>query len=173
MSLFPGMRARHLALIAANSTRYALRSGTGIMFVVVLFYLGLSPSAGVLTMLDEQGHAQLAYVRMRSAVVPGPTPDCGWLVTDRPVPIPMRNGGVGQWGWIVRVVWLSAVDNAGWVSAGEQRVPVLLSAGLNETFVQVSGAVDTVTVELADPTHPVCIPQIEVGDAVILPPAMR
>jgi hypothetical protein len=130
-------------------------------------------STGTLTMLDEHGLPQPAFVQTLAAGVPGPTPECGWMVTDRPVPIPLQDGGVGAWGWIVRVVWLSAADNSGWIHAGEQRVPVLLPAGLHETFVQVSGAVDTVTVELADPTRPVCIPQVEVGSAVILPPALR
>jgi hypothetical protein len=40
-------------------------------------------------------------------------------------------------------------------------------------FVQVSGAVDQVTVELVDPSRPVCIPQIEIGAAQPLPPGFR
>jgi hypothetical protein len=136
-------------------------------------FLGDGQSTGELTMLDEQGHPQPAFVQPRSSGVPGPAPDCGWLVADRPVAIPMENGGVGQWGWIVRVVWLSATDNSGWIHAGQQRVPVLLPAGLHATFVQVSGAVSAVTVELADGTRPVCIPQVEVGSAVLLPPEWR
>jgi hypothetical protein len=125
-------------------------------------------------MLDDQGHVQGAHVVAVTTAVPGPTPDCGWLVADRPVPVPLQYGGVGAWGWVMRVVWLSATDNSGWITAGEQRrIPVLLPAGLHETFVQVSGAVDQVTVELADPTRPVCIAQVEIGGAQPLPPGFR
>jgi hypothetical protein len=131
-------------------------------------------SSGTISMLDDQGHVQGAHVVAVTTAVPGPTPNCGWLVADRPVPVPLQYGGVGAWGWVVRVVWLSATDNSGWITAGEQRrIPVLLPAGLHETFVQVSGAVDQVTVELADPTRPVCIAQVEIGGAQPLPPGFR
>jgi hypothetical protein len=131
-------------------------------------------STAAISMLDEQGHVQGAHVAAVTTAVPGPTADCGWLVADRPLPVPLQYGGVGPWGWVVRVVWLSAADNSGWITAGEQRrIPVLLPAGLHETFVQVSGPVDQVTVELADPTRPVCIPQVEIGSAQPLPPGFR
>jgi hypothetical protein len=130
-------------------------------------------SVAALAMLDEQGHVQPAWVPPLTSAVPGPQPDCGWLVADRPVPIPLQFGGVGPWSWVVRVVWLSATDSTGWITAGEQRVPVLLPAGLHETFVQVSGTVPTVTVELAAPAAPLCVPQVEIGSAQLLPPGMR
>ncbi|MCO1656176.1 hypothetical protein [Pseudonocardia humida] len=130
-------------------------------------------SAPAPAMLDEQGHVQPAWVPPLTSAVPGPTPDCGWLVFDRPVPIPLQFGGVGPWSWVVRVVWLSSTDNTGWIAAGDQRVPVALPAGLHEVFVQVSGAVSTVTVELAAPTAPVCVPQIEIGSAQPVPPGLR
>jgi hypothetical protein len=131
-------------------------------------------AAPAVSMLDDQGHVQRAHVAAVTTAVPGPTPDCGWLVADRPVPVPLQYGGVGAWGWVARVVWLSAADNRGWISAGEQRrIPVALPAGLHETYVQLSGAVDQVTVELADPARPVCIPQVEIGSAQPLPPGFR
>jgi hypothetical protein len=130
-------------------------------------------SAGAPAMLDEQGHVRPAWVPPLTSAVPGPAPNCGWLVADRPVPIPLQFGGVGPWSWVVRVVWLSSTDNTGWIAAGDQRVPVVLPAGLHEVFVQVSGAVSTVTVELAAPTAPVCIPQIEIGSAQPVPAGLR
>jgi hypothetical protein len=130
-------------------------------------------SAAAIAMLDEQGHVQRAWVPPLTTAVPGPEPNCGWLVADRPVPIPLQSGGVGPWSWVVRVVWLSAADTSGWIAAGEQRVPVFLPAGLHEVFVQVSGAVPVVAVELAAPVAPVCVPQIEIGSAQPLPPGFR
>jgi hypothetical protein len=130
-------------------------------------------SVAAISMLDEQGRVQPAWVPPLSSAVPGPQPDCGWLVADRPVPIPLQFGGVGPWSWVVRVVWLSSTDATGWVAAGDQRVPVLLPAGLHETFVQVSGTVPTVTVELAPPAAPICVPQVEIGSAQPVPPGFR
>jgi hypothetical protein len=131
-------------------------------------------STPAISMLDDQGHVQGAHVVAVTTAVPGTTPNCGWLVADRPVPVPLQFRGVGPWDWVMRVVWLSAADNTGWVTAGEQRrIPVSLPAGLHEMFVQVSGAVDTVTIELADPTRPVCVANVEIGSAQPLPPGFR
>ncbi|WP_214403229.1 hypothetical protein [Pseudonocardia lacus] len=130
-------------------------------------------SAPAPAMLDEQGRVRPAWVPPLTSAVPGPTPDCGWLVFDRPVPVPLQFGGVGPWSWVIRVVWLSSTDNTGWIAAGDQRVPVAMPAGLHEVFVQVSGTVSTVTVELAAPTAPVCVPQIEIGSAQPVPAGLR
>lgn len=136
-------------------------------------FLNDGESAPALVMLDEKGNTAPAAVIPVSKAVPGPTENCGWLVADRPVPIPLENGGVAPWGWTARVVWLSAVDTTGWITLGDQRIPVNLPAGLREVFLQFSGPAQTATVELANPDRPVCIAGVEVGSAQPIPPEFR
>ena len=116
-----------------------------------------------LAMLDDEGHVRRAWVQPAVAAPPGPDPGCGWAVANGPrvVALPTATPA-GR--WLVRLSYLSAQDNAGWVSAGDQlRAPVLLPAGLHDFFVQVQGPVREVTVELRDPTRPLCVWQVEVG----------
>ncbi len=122
-----------------------------------------------LRMLDASGHVRAAWVPPVGEAPPGPVPDCGYGVFGtEPVTVPLRVP-VGDLRWTVRITWLSALDNAAVVTAGEQQVPVDLPAGLNEVFLQVTGQVDRVDIRLRDGQRPLCVGQVEVGLPQALP----
>lgn len=126
-------------------------------------------SVARLRMLDTTGHVRTAWVPPIGEAEPGPVEQCGWPVAGpAEVTVPLRVP-VGDTRWIVRVTWLSQLDNSGTVAAGDHEVPVAFPGGLNEVFLQVTGQVDAVRITLDDPGRPLCVGQVEVGLPAALP----
>ena len=47
------LNARHLLLVMFNTLRFALRSGTGVIFVLIVFYFGMTPCGFLLSALEK------------------------------------------------------------------------------------------------------------------------
>ncbi len=130
-------------------------------------------AVGALRVLDTTGHVRTAWVPPIGEADPGPVEQCGWPVSGPgQVTVPLRTP-VGPARWIVRITWLSALDNFGRVAVGDQVVQAAFPAGLNEVFMQVTGQVDDVRITLADPNRPLCVGQVEVGLPSPLPEGFR
>jgi hypothetical protein len=88
------------------------------------------------------------------------------------VDIPLqRTTGPGR--WMVQLSYLAGEGNAVYLTAGDVRVPALLGSGLHDVYLQTTGRLDQVRVEVEDPRHPICVSAVQVGTARPLPPAQR
>jgi hypothetical protein len=116
--------------------------------------------------LDSTGRlvdAQVTWVRM---IVPGPVPQCGYLVQpDRPVRLPL-DGPLLPTDWTAEINYLANSDGSMTLSLSEgpeARVP--LHPGLNRVYVRLPGAGDAITVRANTAALAVCLAAGPVGYA--------
>ncbi|MGB6516161.1 MAG: hypothetical protein WBF57_24900, partial [Mycobacterium sp.] len=114
--------------------------------------------------LDSTGRlvdAQVTWVRM---IVPGPVPQCGYLVQpDRPVRLPL-DGPLLPTDWTAEINYLANSDGSMTLSLSEgpeARVP--LHPGLNRVYVRLPGAGDAITVRANTAALAVCLAAGPVG----------
>jgi len=100
-----------------------------------------------LRMLDVSGHVVDAKVTWVRSMVPGPEPQCGYLVQPD-LPVSMRlDGPLLPADWTAEINYLANSDGSMAMSLSEgteTRVPV--RPGLNRVFVRLSGAGDAIKV---------------------------
>ncbi|MGY1887298.1 hypothetical protein ACI799_18555 [Blastococcus sp. SYSU DS0753] len=119
--------------------------------------------------LDDQGHGQLAVVDPVSTSGSGPTPDCGWPAGEEPAEVQLPRGTPDD-RWLVQIAYFAGVGNLVTVRAGDTVGAGLAEAGVHNLFVQVSGPVDSVVIEVADPQAPLCVASVAVGQPLALTP---
>ena len=125
-----------------------------------------------LAMLDERGGLQLAYVEPVTTSGTGPIEDCGWVAGPDAVDIPLeRSTGPGR--WMVQLSYLAGEGNAVQLTVGDGRVPALLGSGVHDVYLQTTGPIEAIRVEVEDPRYPVCVSSVRVGTPRPLPPAQR
>jgi hypothetical protein len=116
--------------------------------------------------LDSTGRlvdAQVTWVRM---IVPGPVPQCGYLVQpDRPVRLPL-DGPLLPTDWTAEINYLANSDGSMTLSLSEgPDAPVPLHPGLNRVYVRLPGAGDAITVRANTAALAVCLAAGPVGYA--------
>ncbi|WP_369258818.1 hypothetical protein [Geodermatophilus amargosae] len=115
-----------------------------------------------LATLDGEGRVQLAAVDPVAGSGAGPVPDCGWTAGPEPADVPLEDAAPdGR--WIVQVSYLGGSDNAVFITAGGARAGALVGPGLHDLFLQVTGPVDAVRVEVQDTGRPLCVGAVRVG----------
>jgi hypothetical protein len=117
-----------------------------------------------LRMLDVSGHVVDAKVTWVRSMVPGPEPQCGYLVQPD-FPVTMRlDGPLLPADWTAEINYLANSDGSMTMSLSEgteTKVPV--RPGLNRVFVRLSGAGDAIKVRANTAALSVCIASGPVG----------
>jgi hypothetical protein len=117
-----------------------------------------------LRMLDSSGRVVDALVTWVRSIVPGPEPNCGYLVQpDLPVRIPL-DGPLLPADWTAEINYLANTDGSMTMSlsdGSEAKVPV--RPGLNRVFVRLPGAGDAINVRANTAALSVCVAAGPVG----------
>jgi hypothetical protein len=117
-----------------------------------------------LRMLDASGHVVDAKVTWVRSIVPGPVPNCGYLVQPD-FPASMRlDGPLLPADWTAEINYLGNSDGSMTMSLSEgteTKVPV--RPGLNRVFVRLSGAGDAIKVRANTAALSVCVAAGPVG----------
>ena len=117
-----------------------------------------------LRMLDVSGHVVDAKVTWVRSMVPGPEPQCGYLVQPD-LPVSMRlDGPLLPADWTAEINYLANSDGSMTMSLSEgteTKVPV--RPGLNRVFVRLSGAGDAIKVRANTAALSVCLASGPVG----------
>jgi hypothetical protein len=117
-----------------------------------------------LRMLDVSGHVVDAKVTWVRSIVPGPAPNCGYLVQPD-FPVTMRlDGPLLPADWTAEINYLANSDGSLTMSLSEgteTKVPV--RPGLNRVFVRLAGAGDAIKVRANTAALSVCIAAGPVG----------
>ncbi|BBZ30641.1 hypothetical protein MMAD_49360 [Mycolicibacterium madagascariense] len=123
-----------------------------------------STSTTDLRTFDRKGHLVDAQVTWVRHTLPGPNPQCGYLVQpDKPVRMPL-DGPMLPTEWTAEINYLANSDGSMTfaLSDGDQtRVPV--HPGLNRVFVRLSGAGDAVLARANTSALSVCLASGPVG----------
>ncbi|HEY2296607.1 MAG TPA: hypothetical protein VGH43_02675 [Jatrophihabitans sp.] len=130
-----------------------------------LQFLEPGRSAPSLAMSDDQGNLRRVAIFGPHAV-PGPQQNgCSWLLG--PVAIRMRlDGTTFPWTWMLRMAYIASKDTSGTVHAGRTVATVTFRRGLHELYVQVVGAISTVTFSSLAHGATVCTSDLAVGKPV-------
>ncbi|ODQ88332.1 hypothetical protein BHQ18_19500 [Mycolicibacterium flavescens] len=117
-----------------------------------------------LRMLDSTGAVVDAKVTWVRSIVPGPAPDCGYLVQpETPVRIPL-DGPLLPADWTAEINYLANSDGSLTMALSEgPEVKVPVRPGLNRVFVRLPGAGDAITVAANTAALSVCIAAGPVG----------
>jgi hypothetical protein len=117
-----------------------------------------------LRMLDASGHVVPAKVTWVRSIVPGPAPNCGYLVQpDFPVTMKL-DGPLLPADWTAEINYLANSDGSLTMALSEgteTKVPV--HPGLNRVFVRLPGAGDAVKVRANTAALSVCVAAGPVG----------
>jgi hypothetical protein len=117
-----------------------------------------------LRMLDVSGHVVDAKVTWVRSIVPGPAPNCGYLVQPD-FPVTMRlDGPLLPADWTVEINYLANSDGSMTMSLSEgAETKVRVRPGLNRVFVRLPGAGDAIKVRANTAALSVCVASGPVG----------
>jgi hypothetical protein len=117
-----------------------------------------------LRMLDVSGRVVGAKVTWVRSIVPGPAPNCGYLVQpDVPVSMPL-DGPLLPADWTAEINYLANSDGSLTMSLAEgTETKVLVRPGLNRVFVRLPGAGDAIKVRANTAALSVCVAAGPVG----------
>jgi hypothetical protein len=134
------------------------------MFALIENRPNFADATDRLRMLDTSGHLVDANVTWVRRIVPGPAPQCGYLVQpDAPVRMPL-DGPLLPADWTAEINYLANTEGTMQLSlpAGtEARVAV--RPGLNRVFVRLSGAGDAIIAKSTTAALTVCLASGPVG----------
>ncbi len=134
------------------------------MFALLRERPEFTPATGKLRMLDIAGRLVDAKVTWVRTIVPGPTPQCGYLAQPD-IPIQMAlDGPLLPAEWTAEINYLANSDGSMALSLSEgasTKVPV--HPGLNRVYVRLSGAGTAITVRADTAALSVCIASGPVG----------
>ncbi len=91
----------------------------------------------------------------------GPVPDCGYLVRNDIVHIPLTGTVNGR--RIVRIGYYTADSAPGTVKAGDSQFPVRFTGGLHSVYVVVTGSFTEIQVSRDIDVAPMCVTDVQVG----------
>jgi hypothetical protein len=130
-----------------------------------LHFLEPGHSSPDLAISDEHGHLRRVAIFGPHAV-PGPLQNgCSWMLG--PVAIRMQlDGRTFPWVWVLRMAYIASADTTGTVHAGRTHATVEFRRGLHELYLQVVGAISTVTFSSLTHGASVCTSDLAVGKPV-------
>ncbi len=134
------------------------------MFALLRDRPEFAPATTELRMLDSTGRLVDAQVTWVRSIVPGPAPQCGYLVQpDFPVRMPL-DGPLLPADWTAEINYLANSDGSMTMSLSEgTEVKVPVRPGLNRVFVRLSGAGDAINVRANTAALSVCVAAGPVG----------
>lgn len=94
---------------------------------------------------------------------PGEQPNCGWLGASSKLRIPLA-GSTYDFGWWLRLGYLSNSEDLVTVVAGDDRVAAKLEKGLASLYVRAQGEIDSVTLTGLEPETRICVDVVQVGN---------
>lgn len=123
-----------------------------------------APTTTQLRMLDSSGRLVAAQVTWVRVIVPGPTPQCGYLVQpDSPAALRL-DGPLLPADWTAEINYLANSDGSMTLGLSEgPRVKVPLHPGLNRVFVRLPGTGNAITAQADTAALAVCIAAGPVG----------
>ena len=137
------------------------------MFALLRDRPEFASSTTQLRTLDSRGRLADAQVTWVRAIVPGPVPQCGYLVQpDRPLRLAL-DGPLLPTDWTAEINYLANSDGSMTMSLSEgtdTRVPV--HPGLNRVYVRLPGAGDAIRVRANTAALSVCVAVGPVGYAL-------
>lgn len=137
------------------------------MFALLRDRPEFAPATTQLRALDSAGRLVDAQVTWVRAIVPGPLPQCGYLVQpDRPVRLAL-DGPLLPTDWTAEINYLANSDGSMTLSLSEgteARVPV--HPGLNRVYVRLPGAGSAIRVQTNTAALSVCVAVGPVGYAL-------
>ncbi|MEV4319091.1 hypothetical protein [Actinocrispum sp. NPDC049592] len=95
---------------------------------------------------------------------PGPVKDCGYLVNEDPVRIPLDKPLMGR--FLMKLDYFTSDGGEGTVEAGGKSQKVWFPGGLHSVFVPLDGLFDSVTVQLVGKGAPICAATLDIGKPV-------
>lgn len=117
-----------------------------------------------LRVLDGGGAPVPATVLGYAAAPPGPVPGCGYRVAGASHPVPVRPT-LPPSDWVVRIGYYSGSGGLARVDVGDERLTVLLPAGVARVYVFPSGEVDGLRISGVDVGSGLCVTDVVVGRA--------
>ncbi|HEY0447799.1 hypothetical protein [Actinophytocola sp.] len=112
--------------------------------------------------LDGTGTPQQVIVlRDATAALPGPVPDCGYLVEHETVRIPMEDTVTGR--RVVRIGYYTADRGIGVVRVGNTRTEVRFDEGLHTLHLVVTGTFTQVQITRDLDIAPLCVTDVQAG----------
>ncbi|KUI33233.1 hypothetical protein AU196_12430 [Mycobacterium sp. IS-1742] len=134
------------------------------MFALVDDRPDIGSSTTELRIVDRSGQVVDALVTWVRAIVPGPEPDCGYLVQpDFPVRMPL-DGPLLPADWTAEINYLANSDGSLLMALSEgPQVKVPVRPGLNRVFVRLPGAGGAIDVSATTAALSVCISPGPVG----------
>ena len=121
-----------------------------------------------LSAFDDTGHIRPAWVQGRETLHP-PAQDCGYELTGgQPTLMPL-GGPVFDWGWVVRVGYLSSANTTATLRLGTASHTFAVHRGLHQIFFQLEAGGDTIELTVADPDVSLCLDKVIVGTVAALP----
>ncbi|MGZ4437005.1 MAG: hypothetical protein ACXVWU_00120 [Nocardioides sp.] len=118
-----------------------------------------------LMVIDERGRLRMALVAPVRAVAPGPKPNCGYWIRQRPQTLPF-NGPVIGGGWWTRVGYLASGAGTLRIVLGHTVFEEPIHRGLGNIFVQADGAYSSITLTVVSPGVGLCTDDIQLGTPV-------
>ena len=134
------------------------------MFALVDDRPNFADSTDQLRMLNASGHLVDANVTWVRRTMPGPAPQCGYLVQpDVPVRIPL-DGPLLPADWTAEINYLANTEGTLQLSlAAGPEARVAVRPGLNRVYVRLSGAGDAITATSTTAALTVCLASGPVG----------
>lgn len=122
------------------------------------------PSTTDLRMFDQYGHLLDAKVTWTRSIVPGPEPNCGYLIQPGdPVRVPL-DGPLLPADWTAEINYLANADGSLTMSLSDgEATKVPVRPGLNRVFVRLRGAGDAILVQANTSALSVCLAAGPVG----------
>lgn len=118
--------------------------------------------AGRMHLLDANGNPQrITGVTPVSRSVPGLMPDCGTLVGETLVSIPLDTPVLGR--HLLKVDYYTSDGGEGIIESDRVRTPVWFQAGLHSVYLPADGLFDRIGIKLSGGGAPICVPKIEAG----------
>ncbi len=111
--------------------------------------------------LDRTGEPRPVRLRTTVTAVPGPVKDCGYLVEEGVVRIPLHRATPGR--QIVRIGYYTSDIGPGTVRAGDRSYPVRFTDGLHVLHVVATGPLTEIVVSRSQDIAPLCVTNVEVG----------
>lgn len=119
-------------------------------------------AAETLYLLDSTGRPQpVTAITGEIHGERGPAPDCGHLVRQEPVRIPLTGPSFGR--KVLRLGYYTGDTGDGTITVGDTRVPVRFRSGLHVVYVPVDGAFTHIEVARNLDVQPLCVTDVTVG----------
>lgn len=120
-----------------------------------------------LAVVDGDGGLDAADLQVERTTLPGSVADCGWQIDNGSARLPL-DGPVIEGDWWLRVNYLAEEASPMTVIVGSEgeSVDTALRPGLNQLYVRVGAAFDSVLLLGVDPSITICVDKVEVGRLV-------